>query len=54
MHKAVGSVLAGKGDLNLPKPVRKLFKVAPQLTVVPAYLIGIGLRPERAPEFARR
>jgi hypothetical protein len=26
----------------------------PQLSVVPAYLIGVGLRPEHAPAFARR
>src|SRR4051812_1746810 len=54
MHKGVGTVLAGKGNLNLPKPVRRLLKAIPQLTVIPAYLIGIGLRPERAPGFARR
>jgi hypothetical protein len=26
----------------------------PALTLVPAYLIGVGLRPEHAPDFARR
>ncbi len=26
----------------------------PALTVIPAYVIGVGVRPERAPEFARR
>jgi hypothetical protein len=26
----------------------------PQLAVIPAYAIGIGVRPEHAPEFARR
>ncbi|BBX00726.1 hypothetical protein BST36_00685 [Mycolicibacterium moriokaense] len=26
----------------------------PALTTVPAYLVGVGVRPERAPEFARR
>ncbi|PRC51608.1 hypothetical protein C6A85_63215, partial [Mycobacterium sp. ITM-2017-0098] len=24
------------------------------LTVIPAYLVGVGVRPERAPDFARR
>jgi hypothetical protein len=26
----------------------------PQASYVPAYLIGVGLRPEHAPAFARR
>jgi 2-polyprenyl-6-methoxyphenol hydroxylase-like FAD-dependent oxidoreductase len=43
------------GEIAAP-PARLLNLVArvPQLSVVPAYLMGVGIRPERAPAFARR
>jgi hypothetical protein len=31
-----------------------LLRRVPALRLVPAYLIGVGIRPERAPQFARR
>jgi hypothetical protein len=31
-----------------------LARRVPQLSVLPAYLVGVGLRPEHAPDFARR
>jgi 2-polyprenyl-6-methoxyphenol hydroxylase-like FAD-dependent oxidoreductase len=37
-----------------PKTALALLQRVPQFSVVPAYLIGIGPRPEHAPEFARR
>jgi 2-polyprenyl-6-methoxyphenol hydroxylase-like FAD-dependent oxidoreductase len=39
-----------------PAPNRLMGVVArfPQLSAIPAYLIGVGVRPEHAPEFARR
>ena len=37
-----------------PKPVLALLRRVPQVSLVPAYLIGVGLRPEHAPDFARR
>ncbi|MBW8766855.1 MAG: FAD-dependent oxidoreductase [Geodermatophilales bacterium] len=37
-----------------PKPVLALLRRVPQVSLVPAYLIGVGLRPEHAPHFARR
>jgi hypothetical protein len=37
-----------------PRAVVELMRRFPQATVIPAYLIGIGLRPEHAPAFARR
>jgi 2-polyprenyl-6-methoxyphenol hydroxylase-like FAD-dependent oxidoreductase len=43
----------GLGVGRLPLPVRLLQKV-PALQVVPAYLVGIGVLPERAPAWARR
>ena len=37
-----------------PKPVLILLHRAPQLTRATAYLIGVGIRPEHAPAYARR
>ena len=37
-----------------PRAVAELMRRVPQATVIPAYLIGIGFRPEHAPAFARR
>jgi 2-polyprenyl-6-methoxyphenol hydroxylase-like FAD-dependent oxidoreductase len=37
-----------------PGPVVSLFRRVPQLSWLPARLIGLGLRPEHAPAFARR
>lgn len=37
-----------------PAPARVLFRRLPWARVAPAYLIGIGVRPEHAPDFARR
>lgn len=37
-----------------PQPVVGLLRRVPVLSRVPAYVIGIGLRPEHAPSFARR
>ena len=59
LHLGLGRILAG----NMPpgpsdRTGRVLGAVLSQLTrvtsIVPAYVIGVGLRPERAPEFARR
>jgi hypothetical protein len=54
MHRGlVEPVLDGR-RLGPPKAVLALLRRVPQLSFVPAYLIGIGLRPEHAPAFARR
>ncbi|MGC7096705.1 FAD-dependent oxidoreductase [Amycolatopsis lurida] len=54
LHRAVmRPVMAGRRD-GPPKPMMAVLTRFPALSVVPAYLIGIGLRPEHAPEFARR
>ncbi|HEV7973236.1 FAD-dependent oxidoreductase [Amycolatopsis sp.] len=54
LHRAVlGPVM--RGERNGPPPVMiKLLGRFPALSAVPAYVIGVGLRPEHAPEFARR
>jgi 2-polyprenyl-6-methoxyphenol hydroxylase-like FAD-dependent oxidoreductase len=49
----VGPILDGR-RICPPKPLLALLKRVPQTSFVPAYLIGIGIRPEHAPEFAKR
>src|SRR4051794_12618928 len=49
----VGPIVAGR-RMGPLKPVLALLRRVPQVSLVPAYLIGVGLRPEHAPGFARR
>ncbi|GAB3432075.1 FAD-dependent oxidoreductase [Actinophytocola sediminis] len=51
--KVVGPVITGR-RAGFPKAPLLLTTKFPALRKVPAYLIAIGLRPEHAPEFARR
>ncbi|NKQ56193.1 FAD-dependent oxidoreductase [Amycolatopsis sp. K13G38] len=54
MHRGVvRPVLAGRRS-GPPKQAARLLDLIPGLPFVPAYLIGVGLLPEHAPEFARR
>ena len=54
MHRgAVRPVIEGRRS-GPPKPFARLMNAIPGLRFVPAYLIGVGLLPEHAPEFARR
>jgi 2-polyprenyl-6-methoxyphenol hydroxylase-like FAD-dependent oxidoreductase len=54
LHKTVmRPVMAGKRN-GPPPAMIKLFARFPQLSYVPARLLGLGLRPEHAPAFARR
>ena len=54
LHRALVAPLVKGRRPGPPKPVLALVHRLPQLSVVPAYLIGVGLRPEHAPAFARR
>jgi 2-polyprenyl-6-methoxyphenol hydroxylase-like FAD-dependent oxidoreductase len=55
MHRnLVAPILDGGRRSGPPKPVLALMHTVPQVTIGPAYLIGVGVRPEHAPEFARR
>jgi 2-polyprenyl-6-methoxyphenol hydroxylase-like FAD-dependent oxidoreductase len=54
LHRALVAPLVDGRRPGPPKPVLALVHRLPQLSVVPAYLIGVGLRPEHAPAFARR
>lgn len=58
MHRGFARVLSGK---PLPKPpavvsrgAAALWSLVPAASAIPAHLVGVGVRPERAPQFARR
>ncbi len=42
------------GTMPTPRNLLPILARFPQLSVVPAYLMGVGVRPEHAPKFARR
>lgn len=54
MHRnLVAPIIEGRRS-GPPKPALALLQRVPAASYLPAYLIGIGLRPEHAPAFARR
>ena len=55
MHRVLlASVLQGHQAARPPAALLNLLERVPQLTAVPAYIIGVGLLPQHAPDFARR
>lgn len=46
-------VLQGR-QATPPAALLKLVESVPQLTTIPAYIVGVGLLPQHAPDFARR
>jgi 2-polyprenyl-6-methoxyphenol hydroxylase-like FAD-dependent oxidoreductase len=54
LHRGLVTPIIEGRRMGPPKPVLALMRRIPQVSLVPAYLIGVGLRPEHAPEFARR
>ncbi|OYN78969.1 FAD-dependent oxidoreductase [Mycolicibacterium sphagni] len=54
MHRQlVAPILAG-GTPDPPALLGTVFQRLPFLSAIPAYLVGVGIRPEHAPDFARR
>ncbi|MFN0142268.1 MAG: FAD-dependent oxidoreductase [Mycobacterium sp.] len=54
LHRTlIGPILAGKNP-EPPAVATDLLRRLPWLTAIPAYIIGVGVRPERAPAYARR
>jgi 2-polyprenyl-6-methoxyphenol hydroxylase-like FAD-dependent oxidoreductase len=54
LHRGlVAPILEGR-RMGPPTPALALVRLLPRLSVVPARIIGIGVRPEHAPDFARR
>lgn len=55
LHRVLlAAVLEGREAARPPAALLKLVERFPQLTVIPAYLFGVGLLPQSAPDFARR
>ncbi|MGN8027810.1 FAD-dependent oxidoreductase [Microbacterium sp. 22242] len=54
LHRMIEPVVHRGGTLRPPAFVAWLFTAFPVLTVIPARLIGMGVTPEHAPDFARR
>ena len=52
-HQLLGPILRGQ-DFSQPGWALTVIDRLPWLSAVPAYFIGVGVRPERAPAFARR
>ena len=52
-RRLVAPVLAGE-TADPPALATALVQRLPWLSVIPAYIVGVGVRPERAPAFARR
>ncbi|MGV0907925.1 FAD-dependent oxidoreductase [Mycobacterium novum] len=53
LHRALTPILRGK-NLSPPAAFGAVIAKLPWLSAIPAYLVGVGVRPERAPSFARR
>ena len=49
-----GPVVRGEDMSGPPPGLIRLFERMPWLALVPAYVVGVGVLPERAPAFARR
>lgn len=52
--RVIAPVLGGRTAAVLPRGAGILLRVLPVLSAIPAFVIGIGPRPERAPQWARR
>ncbi len=53
LHAAMDRAMAS-GRTPAPGKLLRVLARFPQLSAVPAYLMGVGVRPEHAPKFARR
>ncbi|MEW5812069.1 MAG: FAD-dependent oxidoreductase [Actinomycetota bacterium] len=54
-ERLLGPVVRGEeGVTGPPAGLIRAMQKAPWLSVIPAYFVGVGVRPERAPDFARR
>lgn len=54
IHRMIEPVVHNGGVIRPPAPILWLLKTFPALTVIPAHILGLGVTPEHAPEFARR
>ncbi|GAB3181213.1 FAD-dependent oxidoreductase [Nesterenkonia halophila] len=54
LHRGLARLFEDGAQLRMPAAAAALLRRRPELTVGPAALIGIGPRPEHAPDWARR
>jgi 2-polyprenyl-6-methoxyphenol hydroxylase-like FAD-dependent oxidoreductase len=54
LHSGVVAPIVEGRRMGPPAPVLALLRRFPQVSFLPAYLIGVGVRPEHAPNVARR
>ena len=54
LHRGLVTPVIESRRQGPPPPMLALLRHVPQVSVVPAYLIGLGFRPEHAPPYARR
>jgi 2-polyprenyl-6-methoxyphenol hydroxylase-like FAD-dependent oxidoreductase len=54
MHRGLVDPILDGRRIGPPKPMLELLRRLPQTSRLIAHLIGVGVRPEHAPEFARR
>ena len=54
IHAGMRRAFAAGWTPSIPASLARVLRAAPWLTVIPALLVGIGARPEHAPDFARR
>lgn len=54
LHRMIDPVVRRGGPLRPPAVVAWLFTTFPVLTAIPARILGVGVTPEHAPDFARR
>jgi 2-polyprenyl-6-methoxyphenol hydroxylase-like FAD-dependent oxidoreductase len=54
LHRQVLAPVLKGGQATPPAALLKVIERVPQLTAIPAYLVGVGLLPQHAPDFARR
>ncbi|MCB0924714.1 MAG: FAD-dependent oxidoreductase [Mycobacterium sp.] len=54
LHRVLVVPILRGGVVAPPKALVVALQRMPWLSAIPAYLVGVGFRPERAPEFARR
>ncbi|SDS65497.1 2-polyprenyl-6-methoxyphenol hydroxylase [Brevibacterium sandarakinum] len=54
IHAMIEPVVHNGGVIRPPAPVEWLLRTFPALTVVPARILGMGVTPEHAPDFAHR
>jgi hypothetical protein len=54
LHRVLLPAVRDGGGIRPHRAVRLAFRAVPALSGVLARLIGVGIRPEHAPEWARR